>query len=63
MMKQPVWLWIPKFGEQVLVDRDHPLAATASELPPQPDQSEEVGGDECIDVSRDIVGSAHGGQA
>jgi len=46
MTKQSVWLWIPKFGEQVLIDPDHPLAAVAAELPPQPDQSEEVAGDD-----------------
>lgn len=46
MTKQPVWLWIPKFGEQVLIDPDHPLAMAAAELPPRPDQSEEVAADE-----------------
>jgi hypothetical protein len=63
MMKQPVWLWIPKLGEQVLIDQDHPLAATAIGLPLQPDQSEEVGGDECLEVVQDTAGNADGWRA
>jgi hypothetical protein len=55
MPKQPVWLWIPKLGEQVLIDSEHPLAATAAELPLQPEQSEEVAGGEWTDMSPTIV--------